>query len=79
MKVVNAVTIGKLIEAYYDGNEDNFNSYANFIADAYEEQGDLRSANIIRNKISGNYKNKSKSIVVLDEVVCHENKAKRFC
>lgn len=42
-----------------------------------EEQGDLRSANIIRDKISGNHKNKS--IVVLDEVICHENKAKIFC
>lgn len=33
MKVVNAVTIGKLIEAYYEGNNEKFNSYANFIAD----------------------------------------------
>ena len=28
-------------------------------------------------EFNGNYKDKS--IVVLDEVICHENKAKRFC
>ena len=40
----------------YDSNEiDNemFLSYANFIADAFEEDGDERGARIIRKRIDG--------------------------
>lgn len=72
MKCISAVTIGKLIEAHMEHDEEKFMSYANFIADAYEESGEERSARIIRNKISGEYKNESK--VTLDE---YEN-AKSF-
>ena len=56
MKCISAVTIGKLIEAHMEHDEGKFLSYANFIADAYEESGEERSARIIRKKISGEYK-----------------------
>lgn len=59
MKCISAVTIGKLIEAYMEHDEKKFLSYANFIAEAYEESGEDRSAKIIRSKISGEYKKKS--------------------
>lgn len=64
MKCISAVTIGKLIEARMDHDEQKFLSYANFIAEAYEEQGEERSAKIIRSKLDGSYKKQSK--VVLD-------------
>lgn len=57
MKSIGATTIGKLIEAHMDGDEQKFMSYANFIADAYEESGEGRKARIIRSKIDGTYKN----------------------
>lgn len=61
MKCISAVTIGKLIEAHMEHNEEKFLSYANFIADAYEESGEERSAKIIRSKISGEYKKQPKA------------------
>lgn len=64
MKNINAVTIGKLIEAHMEHDEQKFLSYANFIAEAYKEHGEERSARIIRKKIDGTYKNDPK--VVLD-------------
>lgn len=64
MKNINAVTICKLIEAHIEHDEQKFKSYANFIADAYEEQGEERSARIIRSRLDGSYKNQAK--VVLD-------------
>jgi anaerobic ribonucleoside-triphosphate reductase len=39
-----------------DGDEEKFLSFANFIADAYEEAGEVRSARIIRKRIDGSYK-----------------------
>lgn len=57
MKCINATTIGKLIEAHMEHDEQKFFSYANFIAEAYEEQGGERKARIIRSKIDGTYKN----------------------
>lgn len=51
-----AVTIGKLIEAHTEHDEEKFLLYANLIADAYEESGEERMAKIIRNKISGECK-----------------------
>lgn len=57
MKVINATTIGILISAHMEGDEQKFLSYANFIADAYEEAGEERSARIIRKRIDGTYKN----------------------
>ena len=56
-KVISSVTIAKLIEAHIEGDNDKFLSYANFIADAYEEAGEGRSAKIIRQRIDGTYKN----------------------
>ena len=64
MKCINATTIGKLIEAHMDHDEQKFLSYANFIAEAYEEQGEELKARIIRSKLDGSYKKQSK--VVLD-------------
>lgn len=56
MKNISAVTIGKMIEAHTEHDEEKFILYANFIADAYEESGEELSAKIIRSKISGEYK-----------------------
>ena len=67
MKCISVVTIGKLIEAHMEHDEEKFLSYANFIADAYEESGEERSAKIIRSRLSGEYKNQSK--VTLDSGV----------
>ena len=66
MKVIDAVTIGKLIESHIEGDEEKFLNYANFIAEAYEEAGDVMSAKIIRDKITGEYKNQPK--VTLDDI-----------
>lgn len=55
-KVISSVTIAKLIEAHMEGDNKKFLSYANFIADAYEEAGEGRSAKIIRQRIDGTYK-----------------------
>lgn len=74
MKCISVVTIGKLIEAHMEHDEKKFMSYANFIADAYEESGEDRSARIIRKKIFGEYKKEPK--VTLDEY--EENKKNGF-
>lgn len=50
MKVINATTIETLVSAYLEGDDQKFMAYANFIADAYEEAGEPRSARIIRKK-----------------------------
>ena len=63
-KVISSVTIAKLIEACMEGDNEKFLSYANFIADAYEEAGEGRSARIIRQRIDGTYKTNPR--VVLD-------------
>lgn len=59
MNVLNATVIGNLISAHYEGDSKKFDAYANFIAEAYEQRGDLRGAKIIRNRIDGSYKNNS--------------------
>lgn len=64
MKVVSAVTIGKLIEAHKDGDEEKFNSYAEFIAEAYKEAGEKRKARIIRSRIDGSYKNNPATVTL---------------
>lgn len=69
MKCISAVTIGKLIEAHMEHDEEKFLSYANFIADAYEESGEERSAKIIRSKISGKYKTESRVTVSVDLLI----------
>ena len=53
MKVISATTIGKLIEAHKEKDEEKFNAYANFIAEAYEEAGEPIKAKIIRRRIKG--------------------------
>lgn len=64
MKCISVVTIGKLIESHMEHDEEKFLSYANFIADAYEESGEERSAKIIRNKISGEHKKEQKQLLM---------------
>lgn len=64
MKVINATTIGILISAHMERDEEKFLTYANFIADAFEEAGEERSARIIRKRIDGTYKNEP--VVTLD-------------
>lgn len=65
MNQINAVTIGKLIAAHREGDEEKFKTYVDFIADAYEQQGNDRAANIIRSYYTGDYGEQGK--VVLDE------------
>lgn len=65
MKAISAVTIGKLIEAHYEKDEHKFKSYAEFIADAYNEMAEERAERIIRSKIDGTCKNKP-VVVTLD-------------
>ena len=60
MKHISAVTIGKLIEAHMEHDEEKFLSYAKFIADASGEADEERSAKIIRSKISKEYTKFSK-------------------
>ena len=60
MNQINAVTIGKLISAHREGDEEKFKAYVEFIADAYD-----RAANIIRSNYTGGYGGQGK--VILDE------------
>lgn len=64
MKAINAVSIAHMIEAHLDGDNEKFFAYANFIADAFEEAGEERSAKIIRSRLDGSYK--SVPVVALD-------------
>lgn len=66
MKIISATTIAKLIEAHIEHDEKKFLSYANFIADAYEEEGEDRRAIIIRSRLDGSYKNQP--TVTLDTI-----------
>ena len=63
MNQINAVTIGKLISAHREGDEEKFKAYVEFIADAYEQQGDDRAANIIRSNYTGGYGKQGKVIL----------------
>lgn len=65
MNAINVVTIGKLIAAHREGDEEKFRAYVKFIAEAYEQQGNDRAANIIRSNYTGDYGEQGK--VVLDE------------
>lgn len=67
MNQINVVTIGKLIEAHRDGDEQKFKTYVDFIVKAYEEQENDRAARIIRSSYTGDYGEQGK--VVLDEAV----------
>ena len=55
MNEINAVTIGKLIAAHREGDEEKFRTYVEFIAKAYEEQENDRAAHIIRSNYTGDY------------------------
>ena len=63
MKAITATTIAHLIEAHMEHDEKKFLSYANFIADAYEEQGEDRRARIIRSRLDGTYKNQPQAVL----------------
>ena len=65
MNVINVVTIGKLIAAHREGDEEKFRAYVEFIAEAYEQEGNDRAANIIRSNYTDDYGEQGK--VVLDE------------
>lgn len=65
MNQINAVTLGKLIAAHREGDEQKFKTYVDFIAKAYEEQENDRAANIILSNYTGDYGEQGK--VVLDE------------
>lgn len=64
MKNINATVISKLIEAHKKGDEQMFESYANFIAEAYEEAGNNNAAKIIRMRLNGKEGN---NVISLDE------------
>lgn len=64
MNVVGVVTLGKLIEAHRDSDEQKFKTYVEFIAEAYEQQGNDRGARIIRNSYTGGGTDTAK--VILD-------------
>lgn len=50
MSQINAVTIGKLIEAHREGDEQKFKTYVDLIVKAYEELENDRAARIIRSR-----------------------------
>ena len=62
---ISAVAIGMLIAAHREGDEEKFKAYVDFIAEAYEQQGNDRAAHIIRSNYTGDYGEQGK--VVLDE------------
>lgn len=66
MKYISATTIGNLISAHYEGDNEKFDIWVKFIIEAYKEQGEQRKADIIRKRADGSYKNQPK--VVLDNV-----------
>lgn len=74
MNQINAVTIGKLIAAHREGDEEKFGAYVELIAETYEQQGNDRAANIILSNYTGDYGEQGK--VVLDETTeqttCYE-------
>ena len=56
MKIAGAMAIGKLIEYHNNKDDEKFNEWANYIADAYKESGDDHAAELIRNKLTGRNK-----------------------
>lgn len=63
MNAINVVTIGKLIAAHREGDEEKFRAYVEFIAEAYEQQGNDRAANIIRSNYTGDYGEQGKVVL----------------
>lgn len=64
MKNINTSTLGNLISAHYEGDDEKFDAYVRFIIESYEEKGENRKADIIRKRADGTYKNSPR--VVLD-------------
>lgn len=62
MNQINAVTIGKLIAAHREGDEEKFRAYVELIAETYEQQGNDHAANIIRSYYTGDYGEQGKAI-----------------
>lgn len=62
MNQINTVTIGKLIEAHREGDEEKFRAYVELIAETYERQGNDHAANIIRSYYTGDYGEQGKAI-----------------
>ena len=71
MNIINAVTIGKLIAAHREGDEEKFRAYVEFIAEAYEQQGNDRAANIIRSNYTGDYGEQGKVVMWPDVQACY--------
>lgn len=63
MKAINATTLGNLISAHYEHDDEKFDAYVKFIIEAYEEQGEQMKANIIRKRADGSYKNKPQAVL----------------
>lgn len=63
MKNINTTTLGNLISAHYDGDNEKFDAYVKFIIESYEEQGEQRKANIIRKRTDGSYKNSPRVVL----------------
>lgn len=59
MKAISVSTIGNLISAHMESDNEKFLKFANFIAEAYEDAGEVGCARIIRKRIDGTYKNDS--------------------
>lgn len=51
MKEIAAVAIGKLIEDHYAKDEHKFKAYAEFIAEAYKERGEVSNLKMSRSDI----------------------------
>ena len=52
MKQMTASTIGQLIRAHNDKDEEKFRIYTEFIAECYEDKGDNLGAKIIRDRLN---------------------------
>lgn len=63
MKAINATTLGNLISAHYEHDDEKFDAYVKFIIEAYEEQGEQMKANIIRKRADGSYKNEPQAVL----------------
>lgn len=55
MNQINTITIGKLIEAHCEGDEQKFKTYVDFIVKAYEEQENDRAVRVIRSSYTRNH------------------------
>jgi len=61
---IQITAVSKIIEGAMEGDMAKVKAYAKHIAEQLENQGELRAAKIIYNRLNGSYKNESK--VILD-------------